>query len=162
MPFIGPVVLRLTDEGRWRLAQDVAYRGLRDEYLVQRGFSTDGASVPRIVRWLREPFNAKTLRAALVHDYLWGEHRAGRLVSRRDADGLFRRILREEGVPFLERWVMWAAVRIGDGFEGGMSAREWLAFTALLLGPGLLVVLASVLPAIVLGVFWLLRWVLPR
>lgn len=162
MPFDGWPRLAAHSNGQFRLLSPVTYRGNTDEYVIEQEFATDGASVPAVARWLRDPFNAKILRAALVHDYLWSEHRAGRLVSRRDADGLFRRILREEGVPFLERWVMWAAVRIGDGFEGGMSAREWLAFTALLLGPGLLVVLASVLPAIVLGVFWLLRWVLPR
>jgi hypothetical protein len=37
---------------------------------------------------------------------------AGR-ISRIDADGIFRQAMRELGVPFLRRWIMWAAVRLG-------------------------------------------------
>lgn len=29
----------------------------------------------------------------------------------RDADGVFRRAMRDLGVPFLRRWIMWSAVR---------------------------------------------------
>jgi Protein of unknown function (DUF1353) len=36
---------------------------------------------------------------------------AGR-ISRIDADGIFRQSMRELGVPFLRRWIMWAAGRI--------------------------------------------------
>jgi Protein of unknown function (DUF1353) len=34
-------------------------------------------------------------------------------LSRLDADGIFRQAMRELGVPFLRRWIMWAAVRWG-------------------------------------------------
>jgi hypothetical protein len=34
-------------------------------------------------------------------------------ISRIDADGIFRQAMRELGVPFLRRWIMWAAVRLG-------------------------------------------------
>lgn len=42
--------------------------------------------------------------AAIVHDLLWREYaRTGR-ISYHDADGMFRRAMRELDVPFLRRW----------------------------------------------------------
>ncbi|WP_458688429.1 DUF1353 domain-containing protein [Nocardia tengchongensis] len=61
-------------------------------------------------------------RAAIVHDYLCGHAP----VDRSDADGIFRRMLRECGVSAPQRWMMWAAVRFGGRMSGvdGLTARE--------------------------------------
>ena len=42
-------------------------------------------------------------KAAVIHDDLYASHR----VSRWDADGIFRRILKESGIGFVSRWSMW-------------------------------------------------------
>ena len=51
--------------------------------------------------------------AAIIHDYMWRERAAAGEMDWVDADGVFRRAMRELGVPFLRRWIMWAAVRWG-------------------------------------------------
>ena len=38
-----------------------------------------------------------------------------------DADGIFNRAMRELGVPYLRRWIMWTAVRWASG------PRSWFA-----------------------------------
>ena len=66
-------------------------------------------------------------RAAILHDYLW-RFRVGNAtdpVSRRDADRLLRRVMRELGVPFLRRWIMWTAVRWA-GLTKPDGRRQWL------------------------------------
>jgi len=73
-------------------------------------------------------------------------------VSRRDADGLFRRVLREAGVPLPQRTLMWVAVRLATAYSGGCTWREAGA-TAAVLPLGLVVTVLAV-PS------WLARQVL--
>lgn len=157
MPFVPEVFdLRPYPDGTWELRETVRYVGRDETWELEEGMKSDLASVPAALRWLMNTYGRYT-RAALLHDKLWSEHRAGRLASRRDADGLFRRVMREDGVPFLQRWLMWAAVRIGDLFEGGMSGKEWAAFAALMV-PGAIVGLVSLPPLVVRGLIRLPSW----
>lgn len=39
-----------------------------------KGFLTDGASVPWLLRWLWSPWDEKTLRAAIIHDLRYSLH----------------------------------------------------------------------------------------
>ncbi len=97
------------DGGRfWRLARPLTYTGARDMFIVPANFRTDLASVPRVFWALLPPFGAYQ-RAAVVHDWLC----RNRQVSYRDADGVFRRILRESGVPRWQRGLLYAGVRLG-------------------------------------------------
>ncbi|MGW4352500.1 DUF1353 domain-containing protein [Nocardia sp. NPDC004582] len=124
MPFLGEqaVVVEEIDAVRWRLQAPLTYRAATDTFHVPVGFVTDFASVPRPLIWLIPRYGAYT-RAAILHDYLC--ERAP--VGRSDADGIFRRMLRECGVSAPQRWMMWAAVRFG-GRMAGAGAREWLLF----------------------------------
>ena len=113
MPFTGDVVVRelAGHEGsRWRLEEPLRYRGHSDEFVVPAGFRTDFASVPQALTWLVPRYGRYT-KAAILHDHLWRECAAGRFAWA-DADGLLRRAMRELEVPFLRRWLMWAAVRL--------------------------------------------------
>jgi Protein of unknown function (DUF1353) len=111
VPFDSPalVVRRATDQ-LWEVVEPQVYHGARDTFVVPAGFRTDFASVPRVVVWLIPRFGRYTL-AAVLHDWLVTAGIAGGVVSPRDADGLFRRVLRELGVPPLRRWLMWCGVR---------------------------------------------------
>ena len=113
MPFDSPplTVRRATDQ-LWEVVEPQVYRGARDTFVVPAGFRTDFASVPRVVVWLIPRFGRYTL-AAVLHDWLVTEGISGGAVSPRDADGLFRRALRELDVPPLRRWLMWCGVRWG-------------------------------------------------
>lgn len=146
MPFTSPDLhLALHDVRRFRLLQPVTYDGGSETWTVPEGFLTDLASVPQVLQWLIDDHGTYTL-GAVLHDYLCAEARAGRF-SRRDADGVFRRVLRELEVPWLQRWMMWAAVRIGGAFSGGMSPREALQFAGMMV-PGALVGLLTIPPLV--------------
>lgn len=150
MAFVqGLVTVEEVDATSWRLLAPVVYAGRHETFEVPVGFTTDFASVPAAFTWLVPRYGAYT-KAAVLHDYLCETA----VVSRADADGLFRRCLRELGVSLLRRWMMWAAVRLNSGLRG-ISAPEfvlWLAIAvpalAFLLVPGLVVLVWSV-------VFWL-------
>ncbi|MBF6213169.1 DUF1353 domain-containing protein [Nocardia puris] len=149
MAFVGggPIVEEL-DAQFWRLTEPLVYRGAVDEFTVPAGFRTDFASVPRALVWLIPRIGAYT-RAAILHDYLL----QSKVVSTVDADGLFRRCLRELGVSFARRWMMWAGVRVANRLAG-TTAREFALF--LLIAVPSVVFLA--VPVIVVTLFLWLFW----
>jgi len=106
----GSLTVSRVDANTWSLVDELVYRGARQRFVVPAGFRTDFATVPRVVTWLIPRFGAYTL-AAILHDWLVSEGPS--VVSARDADGIFRRVMRESGVPVLRRWLMWAGVRWG-------------------------------------------------
>lgn len=118
------------DNDLWELVQSLEYRGHTDTWRIPQGYVTDFASVPRILWPLFPPYGKHTI-AAVVHDYLY-DHKphiayknsdgswSPRRITRSDADGVFRRIMKERGVGFTRRWLMWAGVRIG-GWYGWMG-----------------------------------------
>jgi hypothetical protein len=111
MPFAGDdVVVRRRDDENWALVLPLVYRGNTDTFTVPEDFVTDFASVPRVAVWLIPRFGRYT-PAAILHDWLCGPGIRGGLISPTDADGVFRRILRELDVPTVQRWLMWTGVR---------------------------------------------------
>jgi len=110
----GPrVLVRQATPQDWTLEEELVYQGRTEEFVVPRGTLTDFASVPRVFVWLVPKFGRYTA-AAVLHDHLVRVERPAGRISAVDADGLFRRAMRELGVPFLLRWFMWAAVRLGS------------------------------------------------
>ncbi|WP_370323858.1 DUF1353 domain-containing protein [Euzebya sp.] len=160
MPFVsGDVVVKQLTSSTWELVETVVYQGREETFEVPAGFVTDFASVPRVFTWLLPRYGTYT-RAAILHDWFCDTG----VVSRADADGLFRRMMRELGVSVVRRWMMWAAVRAASHLRGA-SPQEvgWFALVA----PPAVVFLA--VPALVVQLwivlFWLvelLAWVLRR
>jgi hypothetical protein len=147
MPFTDhPLDVRQASETRWVLLCPVVYFGREDRFEVPAGFDTDFASVPRVFWWLVPRYGRYT-KASVLHDHLCELARLGQF-GRRDADGIFRRSMREEQVNFLRRWVMWAAVRLGCGLSDTTLGEALLVLLVALLVlplvlPGALVVLVS-------------------
>ena len=113
VPFDSPTItVRRTGEETWEVLEPLVYRGSRDTFVVPAGFRTDFATVPRVAVWLIPRFGRYTL-AAVLHDWLVTVGLLAGVVSSRDADGLFRRVLAELGVPPVRRWLMWCGVRWG-------------------------------------------------
>jgi hypothetical protein len=147
-------------EKKWKLLRQMDYQGARELFQVPAGQTTDFASVPRIFIWFLPRYGRYT-KAAILHDYLW-EEKVPKGMSRIDADGLFRQAMRELNVPFLRRWIMWAAVRWAALFKHDGRA-EWLKelprvlfFTII----GTIVVLPPVLPILFsLLVFHIMEWI---
>lgn len=154
MPFKDPLA-SLTQQTHilWRLDRPMCYEGRSDEWEVPEGYITDLASVPRLAAWLIPRYGVYT-PAAILHDYLceaarWDEP----LVTRADADGLFRRCLRELGVSAPRRWMMWAAVRAASRLSD--ARLKDIFFFALIMIPSVVFI---AIPAAAVQVFLVLFW----
>ena len=138
-------------DAEWILLRPLVYEGARDTFIVPSGFTTDFATIPRILRWLVGRTGSHT-RAVVLHDWLVSTGIDSGAVTHRDADALFRRVLRETGTPLLLRWLMWSGVRLGS-LAGGRRDGWWrdapavLAITVaaapLVVPPTMLAALAS-------------------
>ncbi|MEY2592291.1 MAG: hypothetical protein QOJ67_4275 [Acidimicrobiaceae bacterium] len=112
MPFIDEdIEVRACAATDWEVLKPIRYMGSREGFIVHEGFQTDFASVPRALVWLI-PKYGKFTAAAILHDFLWEQCRNHKF-QWSDADGIFRRAMHEDGVPFVHRWLMWGAVRLG-------------------------------------------------
>jgi hypothetical protein len=138
----GSLTVRRVDADTWALVDPLAYQGNWERFVVPAGFRTDFATVPRPVVWLVPRFGSYTL-AAILHDWLCTEGIRSGAVTSREADGLFRRVMRESGVPVLRRWLMWCGVRWG-ALATEQRRRGW-AFSA----PGVLGISVLAAPLVV-------------
>ncbi|WP_040790222.1 DUF1353 domain-containing protein [Nocardia paucivorans] len=148
MVFTNSLVVEEIDAQFWRLVQPLHYQGADREFTVPVGFRTDFASVPRPVTWLVPRYGVYT-KAAILHDYLL---KSGE-VSTADADGIFRRALRECDVSVPRRRMMWAAVRFNSRLEGA-TAGDVVSFVI----TAVLSLLFLAIPVVVITVFLLLFW----
>ena len=148
------------DDQNWRLLKTIDYQGYIDPFEVPVGEKTDFASVPRIFIWFLPRYGRYT-KAAILHDYLWRQ-RVPKGMSRLDADGIFRQAMRELGVPFLRRWIMWAAVRWAALFKPD-GRKEWikeLPRVLLVTLFGAIFVSIPVIPILVsLLLFYIAEWI---
>ena len=160
MPFLTPVRVEPVDARRWVLTEPLVYEGRDERWEIEQGTITDIATSPRAVTAF-VPRTGLYTGPAIVHDRLceiahglWPDRP---YVSRRDADGIFRRMLREERVPFPRRWTMWAAVRLGGRLSGVDRHEAWrIALIALFALP------FYAIPVVVTQVFLAVEWLLVR
>ena len=151
MGFTGDVVVRQLDAKRWTVVEPLAYDERAESFEVPAGFVTDSASVPTPFTWLVPRYGLYT-KAAILHDYLC---RTGE-VSRADADGLFRRSMRELGVSVPHRYLMWTAVRLASLLRGSSPA-DWLAIALSTAAALVLVVGPAIIVQVFLWAFWLVE-----
>jgi hypothetical protein len=144
------VVVEQVDDTNWKVREGFSYTGKCETFSIEVGAKTDFASVPRIFVWFLPRYGRYTL-AAILHDYLWRQRAATGAMEYIDADGLFRRAMRELEVPFLRRWIMWAAVRWGALFKPG-GRRGWLREAPRVLLVTLVAIPFVLPPAVVVGV----------
>jgi hypothetical protein len=106
------VDVRQVDAQDWQTLRVLTYQATHEEFEVPVHQGTDFASVPRVFVWFIPRYGRYT-KAAILHDYLCRVAVPANRISRIDADGIFRQAMRELGVAFVRRWIMWAAVRLG-------------------------------------------------
>jgi hypothetical protein len=157
-------LMREYDDDNWVVHRSLQYTAKDGRsFTVHPGMHTDFASVPRMFVWFLPRYGRYT-KAAILHDYLWREVvPAGRLTLVQ-ADHIFRQAMAEMGVPFLRRWIMWAAVRWGALVKRGGRKGWWregwravlvsLVAAPIVLPPAVLIVIALVL----FYVFEMLSW----
>lgn len=109
MAFLTPLDLRAYRPDEWVLLLALIYMtkgGTR--YIVPRGFITDLASIPRLLRALFD-INGASRKAAVLHDFLY----CIQYTTRAEADALFLEALEASGVGWATRWSMYLGVRSG-------------------------------------------------
>ncbi|WP_067545795.1 DUF1353 domain-containing protein [Nocardia crassostreae] len=149
MGFVGGgLVVEEVDGEYWLLREPLIYRADVQEFAIPSGFRTDFASVPRVLVWLIPRYGVYT-RAAILHDFLI----RSAAVSKADADGIFRRAMREAGVSVPRRWMMWAAVRIASRLAG-IKPGEFLLFLMIAVLSVLFLTIPVLVILLALLVFW--------
>ncbi|MDQ5822462.1 MAG: DUF1353 domain-containing protein [Actinomycetota bacterium] len=170
------ILLKQVSPNAFQLMQGFRYQGPTDEAKVyevpphdltepeRKGNSSDLASVPRYLWWFVASHGRHTL-PALLHDRLVRDR--AQAPDRSEADLVFRYALRESGVSWLRRRLMWVAVTLGTMWE--KSKLRVIVFGAHLLAVPVSVacgVLGSLpwwlpLPIFIAGVVWgWQRWTL--
>lgn len=182
MPFLSKVAVRREASCLWELTEPLTYAGKRETFTVPAGFRTDFASVPALVQSII-PRTGPWDEAAVVHDAFCVDLRRYRdqlrtghlhpdppMVSARDADALFRRIMREghsgdgsDGAGPVHRWLMWCGVRWGALGNPARRAGWWrdaprvLAITAVVLAVAAVLLLAVAVTSLAVAVALLLH-----
>lgn len=133
--FVTPHVdLRYFSQYNMRLLDSFTYgRNNGDVISCARGFATDLASVPLGLSRAIIPKLGKHTKAAIIHD---GLYRAVAIVynkegeqieyTRRESDKAFREAMKDEGEGFVQRWIIYAAVRVGGRKAWQFGHHTWL------------------------------------
>lgn len=118
-----PLVKRPDPEGEWELCETVLVRDGEREFVIPKGFRSDLASIPRVVRPLMETSDLGIL-PPLAHDLLYRRGGLG-LYTRVEADDLFHRLMIAESVSRSRRVAAYWAVRLfGRSAWRGQSSGE--------------------------------------
>jgi hypothetical protein len=102
--------VQFVDGDRWVLTSPLTYVSSKyDAFIVPAGFSTDFASIPRVLWTAVGHPSGLWGPAAVLHDH---EYAAGK-VTRAEADWLFRDAMEALGVSRARRWTLYLGVRSG-------------------------------------------------
>ena len=109
MPELDEFDLRYYDGKDFELKTDYRYEINEKVIHIPAGFKCDLASVPRLFRNIINTYGSHT-KAAVIHDFLYRNgYKVG--ISRKEADKIFLAVMKEQGVGFFKRQVMYRAVR---------------------------------------------------
>jgi hypothetical protein len=107
MAFLNNPPLLIDGRKSWRLDAELDYQAKSGKvYRVPKGFKSDLATIPRILRWLF-PVNGRHRKAAILHDHLG---RTGH--SRSKANKLFLEAMKADRVPTWQRYPLFWGVRL--------------------------------------------------
>ena len=113
MPFLTKLEVTHEEGQQWILSSALVYT---IPYLgvvtVPKGFRTDFASIPRVLLSVIGRPTGKLSEPAVLHDFLYSG-KCDSWVSRRLADKIFEEAMKENGVSWIKRKVVWSGVRIG-------------------------------------------------
>jgi len=114
--FKGKTILERVDFNNYRLGDTLSYTHNNKEYIAKAGFITDGASIPRLF-WalIGCPLRGKYVGSAIIHDATCTLWHLG-VITRKEGDLLFLQMLKDNGVGFIKRNIMYLAVRSAELF----------------------------------------------
>jgi len=119
----GPLELEWEDGHNWLVAREFVYvttvkLASSQTIVVPAGFETDFASIPRPL-WALLPPTGEYGKAAVIHDWLY---RTPGKATRPQADAVFLEAMKEAGVSWFTRTVVYSSVRVGGfaSYRGGL------------------------------------------
>lgn len=118
--FHSALILKAVNNG-WEVIEDFGYTSelLNKDIIVPKGYFTDLASVPRLMRWIVPVANAKNRKAAVVHDYLCTHGvELGIVSDQKQADLVFREALGVSGLGKFKSGAMYYPVRTFQWITG--------------------------------------------
>jgi len=100
------IKLEMINNKYYKIIEDVKI----DEFIIPKGFKTDGASIPKIFWSLFGcPFVGKYVKAAILHDYLY----SGNIdITFHKANLKFYKNMRKSGVSKFKAFIMFKTVEI--------------------------------------------------
>ncbi len=102
------VDIRVLSNGNYQLLEPIIYINGKFAITVARGFTYDGASIPRHL-WEEVGCPMDYAFASAIHDALY----RSRLLARKDCDKIFHSALVDSGVSKVKAKAMYLAVRLG-------------------------------------------------
>jgi hypothetical protein len=110
MKFLTSIVLSRTPEQKrvFELSTNLIFESSKYQIIVYSGHITDGASVPRFMWWLMDPFSGNYLPAAIIHDALY----ASQILSKEESDLIFLEGMLCCGVSNFTAHIMYNAVKL--------------------------------------------------
>jgi hypothetical protein len=107
--FDGEVVLEELDNGFWELQDDFSYKNDLIKVTVKSGFTTDGASIPKVF-WsvIGNPLENDLLKPAMIHDGLYALMQLPRL----ECDKLLKEMLLFNGTSKVKVFSIYYTVRL--------------------------------------------------
>ena len=121
--FWGAILMWLLGRRKWQISKDFHYELNGVKYVIPKGFSFDGASVPKFLATFLSPVGVLLL-GGLIHDYAYKyaalkpalQKSSLLVVDQKQADKIFRDINIEiNGFYFLNYLAYWA-LRLGGWF----------------------------------------------
>lgn len=106
---LSELITKQYNKNKRKLVKDYVYEVNGYKITVPKGFVTDGASVPDVLKPIYNPFG-KYFPAAIVHDYLYSEYNDTG-INRTLADKIFNFIMKELKISRLTRRKFYIAVR---------------------------------------------------
>ncbi len=106
--YFGEPCLIPTKGFHFKLCVDYKVQVNNTVYRIHKGFETDMASVPRALWSIYSPHDTRTIKAAILHDYMY-KFNTG--LTRRECDVIFYYGLIQGGFPRCKAWKYYLAVR---------------------------------------------------
>lgn len=97
-----------TKDNKFKLCSDLIIKVYNQYHAIPRGFKTDLASIPRLMRPIYSPAEYDSIAPSVVHDW---HYCCVKEVSRANADGIFYQGLRLQGMGMYKAFAYWVGVR---------------------------------------------------
>ena len=108
MPFLTKLQIEsVRGKNSYKLLSPLVYQFGSSIFAAKKGFVTDFASIPRLLRFLIDDDDADIREAAVIHDWLYSTKE----VSRKFADCVLMTAMKDIGASYIKRKVVYLAVR---------------------------------------------------